>query len=452
VIASLSSVVLLCYAAILVIIGIVSGWRVRRSEDFFVAGRSLGPGLLFSTFLAANIGAGSTIVATGHAYTSGLAAWWWNGSAGLGSLVLAFWIGPRMWQEAARHGFLTVGDFLAHHFGPGVRTLAATVLWLGSFAILCAQLKAASEVLLIVSGVPLAAGALIAALSTAGYFVVGGLTSAARVNVVQLAVKLVGFALAALLARNLSGGLQSSTASSLEFWSGPSAGWTMLFTLGPAFFLSPGLLQKAFGAKDVAAVRRGIAWHGVALLAFAFVPVWLGLAARTLHPGLERPELALPTVLREDLPPFASALGFAALLSASMSAADAVIFMLSTSGARDLYQGLLRRQASDADMLRVARILAVAVALAGFGLTFVFESVASALSFFYALMVVTLFAPIVGGLYFPRAGRWAALAAMLVGVTTLFATAIATGGASWTLPSSLGLLTSGLTYLILAVF
>src|SRR6185295_2159209 len=102
---------------------------------------------VFATFLAPNIGAGSTVGATGQAYLHGLAAWWWNGSAGLGSLVLAFWIGPRMWREASRHGFLTVGDFLEYHFGRGVRTLAATMLWLGSFSILCAQFKAAADVL-----------------------------------------------------------------------------------------------------------------------------------------------------------------------------------------------------------------------------------------------------------------------------------------------------------------
>jgi Na+/proline symporter len=69
-------------------------------------------------------------------------------------------------------------------------------------------------------------------------------------------------------------------------------------------------------------------------------------------------------------------------------------------------------------------------------------------------MVVTLFAPILGGLYFPRAGRWAALAAMLVGVATLFATlyAAGSGGYGWASPAFLGLVTGGLTYLLLAVF
>ena len=67
--------------------------------------------------LAANIGAGSTVGATGLGYRDGLSAWWWNGSAGIGSLVLALWVGPRIWREASRHGFFTVGDYLEHRFG-----------------------------------------------------------------------------------------------------------------------------------------------------------------------------------------------------------------------------------------------------------------------------------------------------------------------------------------------
>ena len=70
------------------------------------------------------------------------------------------------------------------------------------------------------------------------------------------------------------------------------------------------------------------------------------------------------------------------------------------------------------------------------------------------MLVVTLFAPILGGLYLPRAGRFSALAAMLVGVTTLGATHLMTGGLGfgWAPPPFLGLIASGLTYLSLAVF
>src|SRR2546430_5918006 len=93
-------------------LGLWIGRRVRGAADFFVAGRRLGPGLIFSTMLAANIGGGSTVGATGLGYRDGLSAWWWVGSAAVGSLVLAPWIGPRIRRIAAAHDLRTGGDFL----------------------------------------------------------------------------------------------------------------------------------------------------------------------------------------------------------------------------------------------------------------------------------------------------------------------------------------------------
>src|SRR4029077_15935799 len=65
---------LLGYSALLVGLGLWIGRRVSGTKDFFVGARRLGPGLIFSTMLAANIGGGSTVGATGLGYRDGLSA------------------------------------------------------------------------------------------------------------------------------------------------------------------------------------------------------------------------------------------------------------------------------------------------------------------------------------------------------------------------------------------
>src|SRR5437764_12603497 len=107
------------------VFGLWIGRRVRAANDFFVAGRRLGPGLIFATMLAANIGAGSTVGATGIGYSHGVSAWWWVGSAAIGSSVLAVWIGPAMRREAAAHGLRTVGDYLEYRYSRSVRGIVA---------------------------------------------------------------------------------------------------------------------------------------------------------------------------------------------------------------------------------------------------------------------------------------------------------------------------------------
>jgi SSS family solute:Na+ symporter len=189
-------IILVIYAALLIVIGAIVSRRVRASSDFFVAGRGLGTGLIFSTLLAANIGAGSTVGAAGLGYRDGYSAWWWVGSAGIGSLILAFAVGPKIWQVAKEHDLYTVGDFLEFRYDRRVRGVTALLLWFGSLSILAGQLIAVAWILNVVAGVSKPIGCAIAALVITTYFSLGGLHATARVNVLQLTVKMTGFLVA----------------------------------------------------------------------------------------------------------------------------------------------------------------------------------------------------------------------------------------------------------------
>jgi SSS family solute:Na+ symporter len=426
---NLPVVLLLVYSIALIAIGLWVGRLVRGSGDFFVAGRRLTPALLFSTVLASNIGAGSTVGATGLAYRDGISAWWWNGSAAIGSIFLAFFIGPRIWAIAERHNLFTAGDYLEHRYSPAVRGIIAILIWLGTLFILAAQLIAGAAVMTVVAGLPRWGGALIGAAVMTIYFVAGGLLSSAWVNLVQLVVLIGGFAVAVPLVIGAAGGLDAISASAAApagFWdffysSGPGSGWTLLFLLGANFVISPGLVQKVYGAQSARAVRAGVGLQALALAIFAFAPVLFGMSGRVLHPGIEGRDLVLPTVLHEQLPPFLGALTLAAIFSAEVSTCDAILFMLSTSLSKDLYKRFIRPGATDAQLLAVARGAAVAGGALGVLLAIVLPNVVAALTIFYSLLAVSLFVPVVGGLYTTRAGTREALAAIGAGVVTLLA-------------------------------
>ncbi len=434
----------------MVALGAYVGRRVKTTEGFFVAGRGLGPGLVFATLLAANIGGGSTVGAAGLGYRDGLAAWWWVGSAGIGSLVLALWIGPRMRREAAARGLHTVGDYLEQRYSPTVRVVVAVLLWVGTLAILAGQLIAMSTLLTVAAGAPKWAGCVLGGIVISLYFSAGGLLSSAWVNVLQLTVKLIGFSLAVPFALAHAGGW-SGVVSRIpagdgywSLWSNGGSGWKYLALLGPAFIVSPGLLQKLFGARDDRAVRIGTAANGLALLAFAFVPPVLGIVARALHPSLENAQLALPTVLMLDVPVAIGALGLAALFSAEVSAADAILFMLSTSLAQDLYWRFVNPSARDVQVLRVARWAALSAGALGTGLALVAQTIIGTLSFFYSVLSVCLFVPVVAGLYVRRVGWREALAAIGGGILVMLSLQLTTDGAgvAWFTPAMAGLATS----------
>jgi len=451
-------IVIVLYSCAQIALGLWISRRVTGSNDFFVAGRRLGPGLLFATFLAANIGGGSTIGATGLGYRDGLAAWWWVGSAGFGSLVLAFWIGPKIRAIAAAHDLRTLGDFLEWRYDSRVRAVIAGLLWVGTVAILAGQLIGIAWILTVVIGTPKIVGCAIGALVVTIYFGAGGLLSSAVVNVVQLTVKVLGFVIALPIVLAAVGGLGSLRASIPDPamwnpWQHGASGWVYLAMLAPNFMVSPGLLQKAYGARDDRTVRLGVGLNGAGLLLYALMPTLLGMAARALHPGLDNRELALPMIFMHDVPFWVGALGLAAVFSAEISAADAVLFMLATSLSQDLYKRYIRPDAADHQVLVVARVASVVGGALAIGVAFVSKTIVDALSIFYTMIAVSLFVPVIAGLYLRRPRPLDALAAIAGGVFVVAVLQFGNDGASIGVftPAMAGLLTAAAAFGIAAI-
>jgi len=457
---SLHLALLIIYSCAVVGLGLWTARFVRTSSAFFVAGRSLGPGLVLASMLAANIGAGATVNVAGLAYREGLNAWWWSGSAGIASFALAFWVGPRIWQLAKEHGFYTTGDFLEFRYGATVRAVITSLVCFGSLWILAAQLIAGAAIIGVLTGAPRWVGAIIGGGIMTIYFTAGGLLGTAWVNTLQLIVMLVGFTVAVPFAVAGAGGLAAFTSSSLAatftditYSSGPGSGWTLLALTGPAFVISPGLIQKSYGAESARALRVGVALNGVGLMLFAFLPVLMGMAGRVALPAGSAPDLVLPTVLTELLPPWIGALALAAVFSTEVDTCDAILFMISTSISRDLFQRYLRPAASDRELLAVARASAVAGGVLGVLLSIYLSTIVQAMTVFYSLLGVSLFVPVLGGLYSRRAGQAEALAAILAGVVTLLVVRFWVAGRyPWLDPTLCGLIAAGLAFVGTMIF
>lgn len=445
--------ILAAYCLALLLVGAFASRSVRRAEDFFVAGRSLPPTLIFSTFLAANLGAGSTVGAAEFGYTSGLPAWWWVGSAGIGSVALAFLVGPRLHRVAKARGLYTVGDYLELRYGRATRLAVAAILLVGAPAILAGQIIAAGLVLQAAVGLPKSFGTAIAGTLATAYFAMGGLRSASWVNSLQVAVKAVGFLVAVPWMIAASGGWTDVAAAAADdsalSLGGAGFGGTaqLVLLLAPAFVVSPGLVQKLFGARDEHAVRAGVGLQAAALLAYAVLPVLLGMAARVHFPELADPGSALVRLFTEVAPMWLGALMLAAILSAEVSSADAVLFMIATSLSRDVLEPLSRGKLSDRARLALARRSALGAGALGILLANWFQSILSALSFFYGLLTLTLFVPLVAGLFWSRPGQSVALAAIAssLGAAGL---AVLVGGTaeSWLPPIPLGILAGAIVY------
>ena len=426
---------LIVYSVVLVLIGFVAARKVKSASDFLVAGRSFGPGILFATFLAANIGAGSTVGASGLGYRFGMSAWWWVGSASIGTFILSQTVGPRLWKLAKAHDFQTLGDFLEFRYGKAVKGIIAVILWAGTLTILAAQIIAISWILNVVVGLPKWKGCLAGGVVAISYCAAGGLASSAVVNILELTVTMSGLLLAIPFAlhgaggwagmnASIAGSLGAARSETLVQFTGTGAKQILAYAaiLIPSFIVSPGLVQKLYGARSDSSVRRGVALNSLAQAAFAFAPAIFGLLALSRFPHLGNPELALPTVMMYMVPKWLGVWALAAIFSAELSATDAILFMLSTSLTVDLYKTFLNPTVSQKKLLSVSRLTAVLAGGAGVLLAIALPSVIAAVTIFYGLLAVALFVPVIYGLYWRRMSTAAAIMSIFAAVSAALVT------------------------------
>ena len=452
-------IAIIVYACILVAVGFIATKGVKGASDFFVAGRKLGPALLFTTLIAPNIGAGSTVGVAGVGYKFGISAWWWIASSAVGSVILAFIVGPAIWRVAKEYNLYTLGDYLDYRYNRNFRGFISLMMAIGTLAIFAGQLMGIAWILTAVAGTGKTVGILVGSIVVILYFGAGGLLAATFVNSIQIVVKFVGFLLAVPFALHYIGGWEGLTAligqniadvnKAEAYMSFDGIGITMIIgyflMLTPSFFISPGLIGKVYGARDVATVRIGTALNALVQFAFAIVPVILGMCAFAAFPNLSQSELALPIVMKEFMPFWASAFALAAIFSAEVSAADAVLYMITTSFTKDLYKTFIKPETSDEELLKMSRIVTVAAGILGISIALLLPNIITALSIFYSLMSVSLTAPLLFGLFSRRPSTKAAFICAIAGVLTTVVLQFANGG------KGIGILNAQSTGIVLTI-
>ena len=332
-----------------------------------------GPGLIFSTMLAANIGAGSTVGATGLGYRDGLAGCggsdrrrsdrspWRCGSARRSAGLPPSTISAPSATSSSTASASRCGRRLPRCCGS-----ARSSSWPGSSS---PSPRSSNAIV----GVP--SGARVRDRRPAHHDLLHR-RRPAHVGVGQRGPAH-GEAdrLCARAAAGAVGGRRLAAPSARcsrrpttgHLWQGGHSGVVYLAMLGPAFVVSPGLLQKIYGARDDRAVRLGVGAQRNRAGALCDGAGGDGHDRAAAVPGLcrrrsMRCRRCCCTACRRS----SARIGLAAVFSAELSAADAVLFMLTTSLSQDFYKRFVQpRGATDAQVLRVTRITAVVAGALG---------------------------------------------------------------------------------------
>ncbi len=102
--------VVFAYLAIVLYIGIFAfrSKRTDQAEEYFLAGRTLGPAVFLLSLFGSNMTAFSILGASGHAFANGIVTYGLMASSSALIIPLTLLvIGTRLWALGKRHGFMT---------------------------------------------------------------------------------------------------------------------------------------------------------------------------------------------------------------------------------------------------------------------------------------------------------------------------------------------------------
>ena len=409
---SLVLILLVVYAVAL--LALSGGRRGGGAVDYLLAGRRLTlpafVATLVTTWYGGILGIGE------YAWRFGISTWLVFGVPYyLAAIVFAIWLAPRL----RRTGAITIPDLLAATYG---RKAALT----GAAAVYAATLPVAYLLMLAVlieqvTGWPAVTAVAVAAAFSALYVGISGFRSVVRTDVLQLILMYGGFLIllpAALAHTGGLSGLWSALPPESRSWDG-GLGWQTVvvwYLIAMQTVVEPAFYQRVFAARSPRIARTGVLVSVAMWIAFDFLTVYTGLAARVLLPDLTDPMSAYPSLAALVLSPWAAALFTLGLFATVMSTLDSYLFIAATTIGHDFSQGSRDPQT---ERRRTRFGLALSAILAAMG-ALIFDSAIAVWHDVGSVVTSTLLLPVLA-IHLPP--RWrpsprGAVSAMVLGAMT----------------------------------
>ncbi len=354
----------LVFMALFLVIGLLSFLRAKQTKrDYYLADREVSPWMTGLSAVATNNSGYMFIGVIGYTYAVGLSAIWLMVGWILGDYLASTFVHRELRKATMQTDEASFSAVLARWGGTEFavwRRLAAivTIIFLGAYA--AAQISAGGKALHGVFDWPPQAGAVLVAVIVLAYSVAGGLRASIWTDTAQSVVMIAAMTLLLVVGVWGLGGVDGTMAKMREVtgflnWFPddllfPGALGMILFVVGWMFaglsvIGQPHVMVRFMALDKPGHMRRARAWYYGYFIPFYLLATGVGLLSRIYLPELDGldPELALPTMARELLPPILVGLILAGIFAATMSTADSLVLSCSAALTHDLLPRQLER-------------------------------------------------------------------------------------------------------------
>lgn len=416
-------------------VGVYFMRRNAGNEDYYLGGRKMSYPHIGLSVVATDVGGGFSIGLGGLGFVMGLAGSWMLFTGLIGAWMAAVLLIPKVKPLADSHRFYTMPDLFGYLFSSRAAVIAGIISAIGYLGFTSSQMLAGA----VLASATFDELSLDAALYVMGFIIVvytvmGGIKAVIYTDTFQWILLLGGLIFVGIpLGYHAVGGWEAIAAAvAPEMLRLSNITWQQLVNWGitiiPIWFVGMTLYQRIYASRSVTEAKK--AWYMAGLFEWpvmAFMGVLLGLFARVaaeqgMFAGLGFPDAAgmhqeqgLPLLLRTILPVGLMGLMMAAYFSAIMSTADSCLVAASGNITGDLLRKWFGLNMDDNRLIRLSQLVTLLLGVVALLLATVMETVLDIMLYSYAVMVSGLLVPVIGGLYWKRAGSDAAIAAMLTG-------------------------------------
>ncbi len=367
------------YMAGMLAIGIYAYRKTKNLSDYFLGGRQLGPGVAALSAGASDMSGWLLLGLPGAIFASGLSEAWIAVGLSIGAYLNWLFVAKRLrtYTEVSNDS-ITIPDFFENRFKDNthiLRTVSALVI-LFFFTIYTASGMTAGAKLFSSSfDLTYTQGLWIGAIVIIAYTFLGGFIAVSLTDFIQGILMFLALIVLPIVAISEIGGWQETlnivgqaSEGHLSMVAGVSA-MVIISNLawGLGYFGQPHIIVRFMGMrshKDVPKARFiGTAWMVIGLYGAIFVG-FIGFAlAQNGTLNLADGEEVFILMSQVLTNPLVAGILLAAILSAIMSTIDSQLLVSSSALAEDFYKGLFRKNASDKELVLVARLSILIIAI-----------------------------------------------------------------------------------------
>ena len=456
-------IAMVVYMAVVIAIGVWFAKRANKnSEEYFLGGRSLGPWVTAMSAEASDMSGWLLMGLPGVAYWCGLAdAFWTAFGLAIGTYFNWLIVSKRLRRYSVRaKNAITLPEFFSNRFhenkNKSIMTFAALFILIFFTVYASSCLVTCGKLFSTLFGAPYIAMMLVGVVFVLLYTILGGFLAESASDFMQSIVMIVALAVILIVGVVTAGGFGAVFANAqsipgfLEFFGlaspamaegqqiveagkpvfGEASSYgflTVISTMawGLGYFGMPQVLLRFMAIRKEEELDRSrriaMIWVVISLAAAVVIGIIGRMVFPTEHLTSSAAENIFITMSTNFLPPLLAGFVMAGILAATISSSDSYLLIAASAFAKNIYQGIVKKDASDKQVMNISRLTLLVIAVIAAVIALDENSVIfTIVSFAWAGFGATFGPLMIFSLFWKRTNKAGALAGMIGGAATVF--------------------------------